>query len=134
MSFYFEEEKMSDIFTKYHIAPGAALHDFKEAEPITADAHDHPGSFTSMILDGWYLEKVWMQDSTGRWYSVTIKRSKGQAFHVPADRIHQIIEMSAGGCKTSTVWGPEERKWRFWRFDNGKAQWRENGQDDWIDF
>jgi len=118
-----ETEIMSDIFTKYHIYNlgfDAVIHKFKEAEPLSARAHDHPFTFTTFIMNGWYIERIWSKVYTmsGRnvWKYRDIKRRQGISYKIKADHIHQVIAMSEGGCTTIILPEKKEKDWRFYEF------------------
>ena len=113
-------EPMSDIFHKYHIenfGVDAVLHEFLKAEPEDADAHDHPFDFTSFVIKGWYIERIWEKHPSGYLYSRLVTRRGGECFYVEAETIHQIISVSNGGCKTLILPGPATRKSGFWKFE-----------------
>ena len=135
MNLHIDVDKRSDIFTKYHIVPlsGVAVHEFLEAEPITALAHDHACDFVTHIREGSYVERNWYYHY-GIWKYTDTLRETGTHHTVQADHIHQIIEQPQGRCVTLTVWGPIIRTWRFWRFDNGRATYREHDSDEWKEF
>lgn len=70
--------------------------------------HDHPVSFLSLILRGWYYEfrELRWQDCSGkrRWWNF-IRASK-------ADR-HIIAVVPPGGALTLCFMGPKTREWGF---------------------
>jgi hypothetical protein len=115
-------ERMSDQFTKLHLEVGKfpiTLHHF--TGPELGDAHDHPYAFTTTILAGGYVEKVWRRGKNGR-SSRLIHREVGTSHRVGARSVHRIVELPHGECVTSIVWhteGVKRRQPRFWRFSNG---------------
>ena len=112
-------EKMSDIFHKYHIenfGVDAVLHEFLEAEPEDALAHDHPFDFTSFVIEGWYVEMIWERNPFGFWYPRHAARRKRDTIDVDAETVHQITAVSPGGCKTLILPVPVTRKSGFWKF------------------
>ena len=119
-----ETEKMSDIFMKYHLGNlpfAAVIHEFKEAEPLDALAHNHPFSFTTFIMHGWYVERIWYrQNPNTKWRYYDVKREEGRAYTVDASRIHQIIDMSKGGCYTMMIPQGEKTDWGFYEMPEGK--------------
>ena len=119
------EEKMSDVFTKYHLKGfpfDAVIHKF--TEPDTGDAHCHPFGFTTHILKGSYVERVY--DLDGMYYEY--KRKQGTSHFVEAATIHKIIDLPDGECWTIITPRAWEKEPCFWKFENGvayKRQWNE---------
>lgn len=121
-----EHEKMSDIFQKYHIRNlpfYAVIHYFKEAEPLDARAHNHPFSFVTHILKGWYIERIWSKKLTMSgnivWRYKDVKRRSGRAYRVKDTHIHQIIDMSPEGCYTIMLPEKHSRNWGFYTMPEG---------------
>lgn len=125
-------EPMSPIFDKFHIEGlqfGAVIHHF--TEPDTGDPHDHPFDFTTHILSGGYIERVYSIDSTdGDFRYKDIHRKPGAAHAVKATDIHQIISLPDGECFTLMIPGPWKRKSGFWRFDEDGVKFREWDQQE----
>jgi len=118
-------ERMSDEFEKWHLDEGLAIHHF--TGPDKGGPHDHPWDFTSTVLKGMYIERIYHPElgSVG-----LTTRIEGDTFRIHAEHIHEIAAVSEGGCYTLVRFGPHRRTTHFWRFENGKAQCREwNG--DW---
>jgi len=119
------EEKMSDEFTKFHLKGfpfDAVVHKF--TEPDKGYPHDHPFGFTTYILKGSYLERIYDKDGN----SMEIIRESGTCHFVPATLIHKIISLPDGDCYTIITPMPKEREPGFWKFEDGKAyfkQWNE---------
>ena len=115
-------ERMSDQFTKLHLAVGKlplTLHHF--TGPDVGDPHDHPFAFTTTILAGGYIEEVWRRGKDG-WTSRLVHRQAGTSHRVGARSIHRIVELPLGECITSILWhseGARRRQPRFWRLRNG---------------
>lgn len=127
-------EQMSAEFTKHHLNPdGAApwpfrpvLHHF--TAPDKGGPHDHPWGFTSFVLHGSYVEKVYTPQPDGTWTTEMIHRRAGTAHTVVATHIHELVYLPDGECWTMVLAQPWERESRFWRFDeNGIASraWNE---------
>lgn len=115
---HLEVEKMSDEFTKYHIKGlpfAATLHHF--TGPDKGLPHDHPWGFTSIILKGGYVERVF-ELSNGSWYTSDIFRGVGSVFTLKAEHIHQLIELPEGECWTLVLPQPWERHGGFWDFSS----------------
>lgn len=116
-------ERISDEFTKYHLQDGSfpfdpVIHHFTQPDSSDwNDAHDHPWDFTSHVLWGWYVERVYDVFDDGSYTFENVLRDVGSAAHVDAEHIHRIIEVSPGGCYTIVVAGPQRRETHFWRFD-----------------
>jgi len=107
-------EVMSAEFTKHHIEGlpfPCAFHHFTGTDK--GGPHDHPWSFRSYIMQGGYIERVYQPD--GKFED--IKREPGTSFNLPAEHIHEIIELPQGECWTLVIPGPLEREWKFWEFD-----------------
>jgi len=118
-------EKVSDIFFKYHLenlGTAMVIHEFTEPEPIDADAHNHPGDFISIIYKGWYIERVWSYNlNSCQWDYLDIRRQENTMHLVKAETIHQLIDVSPGGCITIAKFQPGRQQFRFFRFKDGKA-------------
>ncbi|HXG85966.1 MAG TPA: hypothetical protein VNI84_18235 [Pyrinomonadaceae bacterium] len=119
------EEKMSGEFTKQHLKGlpfGAVIHHFTAQD--TGSPHDHPFSFTSHILSGGYIEKVFHVDEDGKWTSEWIDRKPGTVHTVEATHIHQITDLPEGECYTLIIPKEKVREPRFWKFDENGSQSR----------
>lgn len=118
-------EIMSNEFTKYHIQglpfPGS-FHHFTGTDK--AGPHDHPFSFTTYILSGGYVERIYTVED-GVWGSHTRERKPGTAHKVEAECIHEIIELPKGECWTLIIPGPHVRTTRYWRFNENGISFRE---------
>lgn len=68
--------------------------------------HDHPANSLSVVLWGWYRERLW----SGRTRLVFPGRIVWRLATVP----HRITEVSPGGCWTIWIRGGHRRKWGFW--------------------
>jgi len=125
MEIEIKTEKMSDIFTKQHILGlpfDAVIHHFTEID--SGDPHNHPFSFTSHILSGGYIERVYTIGSYGLWHYEDIERKPGTVHTIEANHIHQIISLPQGECYTLILPGPWEQKSGFYRFFEGGYQFR----------
>ena len=126
----YDVEKMSEEFTKFHLnreghAPWPfrpVIHKFNG--PDKGGPHDHPWGFTSHVLHGSYVEKVYTVTPDGTWSSTTFHRKAGTAHQVAATCIHEIIELPDGECFTLVLAGPWERETQFWRFEDYGAFYR----------
>lgn len=129
-SFSYGVEVMRGGFTKYHLHSHESpwpfqpvLHHF--TEPDTVGPHCHPWSFTTHILWGGYIERVYSYNpETGTWYSNEYHRKVGDAFRVEANTIHEIIALPGGECWTMVFAEPGQREWYFWRFDKAGVAYR----------
>lgn len=120
-----EAEKMSDEFTKHHIKNlpfDAVIHHFTATDK--GSPHDHPFGFTSFILSGSYIERVYWIGKDGIWSSEWIHRKPGTAHSVEAAHIHQIVELPKGECYTLIIPQEKVREPRFWRFDENGSESR----------
>jgi len=88
------------------------------------DMHDHPVSFVSLLVRGWYVEHRpdendyfadlgWEEPHVVR--RLNVKRA--------TDR-HRIVEVSPGGALTLVFAGPVVRSWGF-HTPRGWVSWRE---------
>jgi hypothetical protein len=78
--------------------------------------HDHPVSFLSLILRGYYLEVM----------NLPLKDSWAWRRYfnwVPARKRHTIDAVAPGGCLTLCFMGPHENDWGFFT-DAGKIPWK----------
>lgn len=117
MSVSIRTEKMNDVFSKVFVEglPFPVIyHIFTGVE--TGDPHDHPFDIYVTVRSGWYEENIYHAEG----YIVPVRRDTGDAFVVPAARIHQITAMAPEGCVTEVRYGPHKRISRFWQFrDDG---------------
>lgn len=84
---------------------GVMLHWFSGPDP-QRDPHDHPVTFWSFVLRGWYVEERFSSPSQCSLRLVTgINKVK-------APEIHRIIRI-AKGTTTLVFYGPSTRQWGF---------------------
>lgn len=100
---------------------GIYLHDIYEPDDERAP-HNHPWSFISIVVRGWYVEKVYpnpertMQHQYG-WKNYGIKRHRRFSAHkMGRVSAHRITEC-APGLKTLILTGPRQSSWGF--FEDG---------------
>lgn len=118
-------EVMSPAFTKYHLSDGRALHHFTAGEP-DAEPHDHPWNFETTILEGGYLEEVFVTFGDLGWRIYLMGRYPGDTINLPAEHIHRIVSLPTGECWTIVRAGPATRQVRFWRFPMPESRaWNE---------
>lgn len=125
------EEKMSGEFLKSHIKGltyDAVFHQF--SAPDKAGPHDHPFSFTSHVLCGGYIERVYLIDGGGGWRSELIHRPEGSVHYIAAAHIHEIVELPKGECHTLIIPGKKVREPRFWRFEENQIRSRAWNEED----
>ncbi len=116
---------MSEEFTKFHINGlpfGAVIHHFTSID--RGSPHCHPFSFTSHILSGGYVERVYTVNADGSWTARLEHRTAGTVHRVEATHIHQIVELSAGECYTLILPEEKTREWRFWKFSGAASESR----------
>lgn len=89
--------------------------------------HDHPFESVSLILDGYYIERIPlhqlqdpMLDAT---HFLTFIRSAGDVIHRMAHHRHKIVKVSEGGVWTQFTTGHWEKKWGFYT-PEGFVYWR----------
>lgn len=80
--------------------------------PDSADQHDHPASFFSIILRGGYVEEVATYSPTGVRWDVRTRRVRWFNFK-RAEGAHAIREIEPGTV-TLVLWGRRRRPWGFW--------------------
>lgn len=113
-----EPEILRAGFEKHHLRGlpfSAVLHRITEPD-APGNPHCHPFGFTTHILRGGYVERVYHVEGD-KWTSEIIHRTPGSAHYVPATHIHEIIELPDGECWTLILPGPWERESGFWKFD-----------------
>lgn len=119
-------EQISDEFTKYILELRGkdepfypAIHHF--TNPDKGGPHDHPWSFTTHILKGGYIERVYYVKEDGSYISEVFHRRPGTVHTFLSTHLHEIIHLPEGECWTLVIANEPERDWYFWEFDgNGK--------------
>jgi hypothetical protein len=131
MDLHFETEKMSEELMKFHIKGlpfDAVIHRFTGKD--VGEPHDHPFGFRTYILSGGYTERRYNIPSKGHWTFRDFKRTTGDTFYMPADGIHQIIELQGTECYTIILPYDWERECGFWQFIQGEVpkfrKWHES--------
>ena len=130
MSITVRKEKMNAVFMKYHLKGlpfDAVIHHFSEKDN-NEHIHDHPFSFTSHILKGSYVERIYEISEDGTYTSSIHRREEGSSHFVPASTIHEITELPEGECFTLIRPGQWEKETFFYRFEEGKAYRRKWNQ------
>lgn len=118
-------ERMNEVFEKWHIIGlpfDASFNHFSGLE--TGDPHSHPFSFTSHVLSGGYVERIFNLDGTYK----DIVRAPGDTFTNSAEHIHLIIALPQGKCWTLMRPNPHTQSTRFYQFRDGAVVSR-----DWSD-
>ena len=82
--------------------------------------HDHPFNFTTHILKGGYVERIYEIQPNGEVLISEVYREEDSSHFVPADLIHEIIELPYGDCYTVITPQPWEREVHFWKFEDVK--------------
>jgi hypothetical protein len=91
--------------------------------------HNHPWSFASLVLRGWYVERRPLFDEPTfgpdlREFSTRNVRSAGSLeFRFHEDR-HLITEVSPGGVWTMIFTGKKSQPWGFFT-ESGFVKWRD---------
>ncbi len=106
-------ERMGPHFLKVHL-PDGPLHIF--TQPDTGPAHDHPFAFTSHVLEGGYVEEVYLLLPGDGYEMTTQHRRPGTSHRVEANTIHRVIELPAGFCVTRIEPGPKVQESGFYEF------------------
>jgi hypothetical protein len=84
--------------------------------------HDHPWPFASVILAGYYRERVW-PDKRDPGRSVLRHRTRWTAGRMSRGAAH-IIEKIEGPLWTLVFTGPRRAEWGFW-VDGEFTSWRD---------
>ena len=120
------EEKMNDIFTKYHITFAGlhlcVLHRFTGGD--MGDPHDHPWDYTTHILKGGYVEEVYNIQADGKWNVRLLTRKEGDVISLPAQHIHRIIHLPEGECWTMVTTGGPVHVSSFYKFTKAGVKQR----------
>lgn len=125
-----KREKMNDVFTKHHLKGlpfDAVIHHFS-AKDINEHIHDHPFSFTTHILKGSYVERIYKIAEDGTYSTSEHHREESTSHFVAADTIHEIIDLPDGECFTLIKPSRWEKEIYFYQFENGKAFKRKKNQ------
>lgn len=125
----FREERMSDEFTKYHIDGlpfDAVLHKF--TAPDIGGPHDHPFDFTTHIIKGGYIERIYLLKN-GQVYITEVYRAEGEVIKNNAELIHEIIALPFGDCYTLILPQEWKREWGFWRFNKESIAFRQHDKN-----
>lgn len=98
-------------------------------EDRARDLHDHPVDFVSVVLAGWYIEKLPRHQSQhallDQHHFKVVHRTAGSiAFRRKGDR-HTIVEVSPGGAWTLFLMGRKnDSSWGF-HTEHGFVHWRD---------
>jgi len=121
-------ERMNAVFTKHHLKGlpfDVVIHHFSEKDQ-NEHLHDHPFSFTTHILKGSYIEKVYEIFEDGTYNFSIHHRKEGSSHFVAANTVHEIIELPDGECFTVIIPNKKEQEHSFYKLENGKVfkrQW-----------
>lgn len=118
-----KREKMNAVFIKHHLKGlpfDAVIHHFSEKDQ-NEHIHDHPFSFTTHILKGSYIERIYKILEDGSYISSVHHRKEGSSHFVSADTIHEIIDLPDGECFTLIRPYEKEKETCFYRFEDGKV-------------
>jgi hypothetical protein len=99
-------------------------------EDRARDFHNHPASFVSIVVKGWYVERRPKRRHQPAWldthlYVDTVRRAGSIAFRRAAD-FHTITEVCPEGCWTVVIWFRKRGSWGF-RTPSGFVNWRRYG-------
>jgi hypothetical protein len=107
------DEKMYEGFCKYYLENGQVLHHF--TQPDTGYPHDHPFDFDTLILEGGYVEEVFIMLNNGTLYSEEITRRAGESHTVHNFTIHRINQLLGRECWTLITAGEKVREPGFYQ-------------------
>lgn len=122
------KERMAEFFCKYHIEGlpiSAVIHHFADVD--CGDPHSHPWPFTSFILYGGYVERVFQLDGSNE----LVHRKAGDSFQISADHIHRIEQLPEGECYSLVLPGPHEQTSGFYQFRDDGTWFRFWHEHDW---
>lgn len=95
------------------------IHHILTEDPDDGCVHDHPWSFLSLILRGWYRE---LRVGSAAFPCVGRRNEHSIAFR-RAESLHRIVEVSPGGAWTLVMTGPKRRSWGYVD-EGGWIHWR----------
>lgn len=102
----------SEYITRLHVLKtpwfAVCLHWINKPDPEPY-LHDHPVSFLSLVLRGWYAED---RDTFGRKRFYVMRRWYNWVRASRFDR-HNIVGVSPGGALTLCLMGPKRQEWGF---------------------
>lgn len=121
----------SEYITRLHLVktPWFALcvHWINKPDPEPY-LHDHPVTFLSLVLKGWYRESRIKLRGTGEFglaYSaVGLKHRFWNFIRASRDDMHSITHVSPGGAVTLCFMGPKTQEWGF-HTPTGWIYWRD---------
>ena len=131
------KEKMSQAFTKHLLDFTGKLSPFHMVvhhftAPDTGNPHDHPFRFTTHILKGGYVERVYSVNVDGSWSTEDVLRAPGTTHVVEAECIHELIDLPQGECWTVMIPEQKVREPQFWRFSAEGAFTRVWNKRKWL--
>jgi hypothetical protein len=102
---------------------GIYLHDIHEPDG-DRDPHNHPWSFLSIVLRGYYVERLYIHPDTRRG-EYREQRWRWLSLHRMGRRsAHRIVE-AGPGLKTLIITGPRQSGWGFFTDDGSFVPWQE---------
>lgn len=112
----------SEYITRLHVLKtplfAICLHWINKPDPEPY-LHDHPVSFLSIILRGWYAEKRVIPGTRAPRFG--LRRWFNWIRATPDDR-HTIVQVAPGGALTLCLMGPKTREWGFHCIDETSAR------------
>lgn len=101
----------SEYITRLHLVKtpwfAICVHWIKKPDPEPF-LHDHPVTFLSIILKGWYVESRWINSTV-----YLIQHCYYNWIIASPDDRHTIESVSPGGAVTLCFMGPKTREWGF---------------------
>lgn len=102
---------------------GVYLHDIYEPDG-DRHPHDHPWTFISIVLRGYYVERFYPYPNVSVDLGVRAQRWPRWSVHrMDRDTAHRIVD-AAPGLKTLILVGPRRREWGFFT-EAGWVPWHE---------
>lgn len=97
-------------------------------EDKTRDMHNHPASFISLVIKGWYLEARPLEQKQHAGFDriqriINLRRRFSICYRSATDR-HTIINVSPGGCWTIVLWFRKKASWGF-HTATGFVHWKD---------
>lgn len=103
---------------------GVYIHDIFEPDG-DRDPHNHPWSFISIVLRGWYEERVWEDPiNHSDVFHSRIKAHMRWSWHKMGRESAHRITNAAPGLKTLILVGPRRSNWGFFT-PTGYMEWHE---------
>lgn len=108
---------------RFEWLPSVRVHHILRADHAR-DMHNHPWSFRTIILRGWYIETRERQKNGRMYPRVTYFREAGDTAKLDADGFHHVSKVSDGGVYTLFISWRWRHVWGF-KTPDGFVAWRD---------